>query len=102
MEGILTFKIGTGSRTREQICERIAEIDGILDVLFTTALTSVANAGIMEYDVDTGSGLNQRVKYSTASQVTTAIKEYEKIRQMYQNKLMPRMTRLSDSKNFLR
>lgn len=101
MEGILTFKINTGSRTRQELLDRIAEVDAVIDALYTTAITSVTNGHIMEYDVDTGQN-RQRVKYSSVSQVTTAIKDYEKIRQMYVNRLTPNIVRLSDSKNFLR
>jgi len=101
MDGILIFKVNTGSRTRQQICDRIAEVDAIIDVLYTTAITSVTNGSVMEYDVDTGQN-TQRVKYSTMAQVTNAIKDYEKIRQMYVNKLSPNVTRLTDAKNFLR
>lgn len=99
MDGIFTCKINTGARTREEILELIANIDSVITMLMTTALTSVGNGSVMEYDVDTGQ-TTQRVKYSTMSQVTDAIANYEKIRQRYQNKLTPRITRLMDTKNF--
>jgi len=99
MEGIFTCKINRAARTRTEILVLISNIDSLITMLMTTAIDSVTNAGILEYDVDTGQ-TTQRVKYTSPTQVTDAIVVYEKIRTMYQNKLTPRMTRLSDSKNF--
>lgn len=99
MDGIFTCKIDTGARTTSEIKTLIANVDSLITVLMTTAITSVTNGSIMEYDVDTGQ-TTQRVKYSTMKEVTDAISNYEKIRQMYQNKLTPRVKRAIDSKNF--
>lgn len=101
MDGIFTCKIDTGARSRAEILALIASLDSVIAMLYTTALTSVTNGSIMEYDVETGAGLIQRVKYSKMSEVTDAIQNYEKIRQMYRNRLTPRVKRAIDSKNFL-
>jgi tetrahydromethanopterin S-methyltransferase subunit B len=99
MDGIFTFKLGTGRRTKQQIEDRIDEVDSILDALINTAMTSVSNGSIIEYDIDTGQ-TTQRVKYSTMKDVIEAIKGYEFLRQTYVNKLTPRVKRAIDSKNF--
>ncbi len=99
MDGIFTCKINVGARTRTEILELISNVDSLISLLMTTAITSVTNGSIMEYEVDTGQ-TTQKVKYSTMKEVTDAIEHYEKIRQMYQNKLTPRVKRCMDSKNF--
>ncbi|MCK4521864.1 MAG: hypothetical protein KAU20_04775 [Nanoarchaeota archaeon] len=98
---IISYKITVGCRTQAQILARIAEIDALLDVLFTTALTSVGNGNIFQYKLDTGQTKTD-VTYTSTSEVATAIKDYESIRTLYRNKLIPRMVRLVDSKTFRR
>jgi len=93
------FIIPTGAQTRTQICDKIAKLDLLIDSLYTVAITSVGNANIIEYEINTGQ-TKQRVEYSTAKQVTDAIAQYEKLRDMLRVKLTPRVVRLSDSKNF--
>ena len=96
---ILYFKLSTGGRTREAICTKIEQIDAIIDSLFVTALTSVGNGNMMEYELDTGQS-KQRVIYTTPGQVTAALAEYEKMRTYYSNKLTPRIVTLRNYKNF--
>lgn len=96
---ILYFKIPTGAQTTAQICAKIVLLDALIDSLYTTAITSVGNANIVEYEINTGQ-TKQRVEYSTAKQVTDAIENYERLRDMLRVKLTPRVVRLSDSKNF--
>lgn len=98
-DGILVFKLSSGQQTREQICAKIASLDEIIDMLYTTALTSVSNGHMIEYQLDTGQ-TKQRVQYSTTESVTRAIEMYEMLRQRLQNKLNSRTFRLMDSKNF--
>lgn len=98
---VVFFKVGTGQRTRRQICDRIAELDAILDELYSTAMKSVANGNIAEYKLDTGQTVTE-LKYTTLSSVKTAIQGYEDLRQRYVNKLTPRTVTLMDSKNFRR
>lgn len=93
------FSIPTGAQTREQICAKIVLLDALIDSLYTTAITSVANANIIEYEINTGQ-TKQRVEYSTAAQVEKAIDGYEKLRDKLRVKLTPRVVRLIDSKNF--
>ena len=93
------FKLNTGARTATQIKAIIVQIDNIIESLFTTALVSVGNADIVAYEIETGQ-TKTKVEYSTPGQVTSAIENYEKIRQMYANKLAPRVITLMDSRNF--
>lgn len=98
-DNTLYFKVNSGARTREQICALIAQIDLIIDSLLNTALVSVGKGDTEYYEIDTGQ-TKHRVQYTDADQITEAIREYEKIRQIYQNKLNPRMVRLRDQSNF--
>ena len=86
-------------RTRSSVLARIAQIDVMITSLMTTAMTAVTTGNIAEYEIDTGQTKNQ-VKYTSVSSVSNAIREYEKIRTMYSNMLVPKVTRLVDSKNF--
>lgn len=84
-----------------KIEERIIAIDEIIDALLTTALTTVNQGNIAEYELDTGQTRN-RVKYNSSESVMSAINMYENLRQRYVNKITPRMVRLMDQKNFRR
>lgn len=95
----LYFSIPTGAQTREQICAKIDKLDLLIDSLYTTAITSVANANIIEYEINTGQ-TKQRVEYATTAQVEKAIDGFEKLRDKLRVKLTPRIIRLMDSKNF--
>lgn len=98
---ILVFKIDSAQQTPAQVRAKIAQIDAIIESLYTTALTSVQQGSIAEYELDTGQ-TRQKVKYTTMESVTKSIENYEKIRQMLQNKLTSRTFRLVDSQNFRR
>ena len=98
---VLFFKISGGGRSRSQLLSKIASIDAIIDSLLTTALVSVGNGHMVEYEINTGQ-TTQKVQYSTPNQITNAVLEYEKIRQYYENKLIPRGVQLMDSSNFRR
>lgn len=94
----LDVTMATG-RTRETVLANIARIDAIISSLMTTALTSVQTGNMIEYELDTGQ-TRTRVIYSKVAEVTSAIHEYEKLRQFYENMLTPKRVRLVDSKNF--
>ena len=96
---IIYFKIPTCNQSREQIVAKIAKIDEIIDSLMDTALVSVGNANRVKYEIDTGQ-TKQIVEFTTPKQVTDALDMYEKMRQRYQNKLIPRTFKLTDHKNF--
>ena len=96
---ILYYKLTNCGRSRSQIIAKIAQIDAIIESLINTALVSVGNGNMIQYEIDTGQ-TKQKVQYTTPSQVTAAIENYEKIRQMYNNKLTPRTFKLTNYKNF--
>lgn len=98
---IQKYKINTQQQTADQIIAKIAQIDAILTSLYNTALVSVGNGDVAEYEIDTGQ-TKQKVKYTSTTSVTNAIERYEKIRDMLRAKLSPRQVRLMDSKNFIR
>lgn len=98
-DDIVYLKLDATGRTRAQILARIAQVDALLDSLFTTALTSVGNGNIMQYKLDTGQTKTD-VMYSTVSQVEAGISKYEDLRQRYVNMLTPRMVRLVPGRNF--
>lgn len=93
------FKLDSGMETPTQIRTKITQLDVIIAALYGTALKSVATGNFVRYQIDTGQ-TKQDVEYSTMSQVTEAIQDYEKLRSMLVNKLQPRVIRLMDSKNF--
>jgi protein-arginine kinase len=101
MSRVLFFKIDNCQQTRAQIVAKIAQIDAIIGSLYSTALTSVGNGSMIQYELDTGQS-RQKVQYSTTESVTKAIMNYEKIRQMLQNKLSSPSFRLMDAQNLKR
>lgn len=93
------FRLNTGARNSAEIRAKIVQIDAIIESLFTTALISVGNADIIEYEIETGQ-TKTKVEYSTPGQVTAALKVYEQMRVYYQNLLTPRVVRLMPNNNF--
>lgn len=99
MSGTLYFKCDVSLRSNTAIRTKIEQLDALIDSLLTTAMTSVSNGNIAEYEIDTGQTRN-RVKYSTTDQVVESLRLYENMRQFYANKLTSGVVRLVDSKNF--
>ncbi len=101
-EKVIFFKINlTGGRSQQQICDRIAEIDTLLDFLFVTAIPGVQQGNIMQYKLDTGQS-KVDVVYRGAGEIAKDIERWENLRQRFVNMLVPRMVRLVGSKNFRR
>lgn len=101
MADVLYFKINTAARTTAEITALIASLDAIISELLNTALRAVAQGDIAEYDIQTGQTIH-RVKYSNQKTITEAIQGYEKLRQYYANKCIPRKKKLVHAKNFRR
>jgi len=84
---------------------KITAIDNIISALLTTALVAVGKGDISEYSLDDGQTKIKTV-YRSASEITTAVENFERIKQLYINQLdnnrTGRRTRLVDSKNFRR
>jgi len=96
---IIYFKLEKCNRSRDQIVTKIAQIDAIIESLLETAMVSVGNGNMIQYELDTGQ-TKQKVEYTEPKQVTDALKMYEKMRQYYANKLSPRQFKLTNFKNF--
>lgn len=78
---------------------KIARIEAIIAALETTALKAAANDNISEYSLNDGQTVIRTV-YKSAQDVLNSIMAFEKIRQMYINRLNGRVIRLVDGKNF--
>lgn len=83
---ILICKLPVNYRSDASLIAKIAEIDALIDELLNSAMKSVQTGNLAEYELDTGQ-TKTRIKYSTVSSVTQSIEDYERIRQMYVNKL---------------
>lgn len=79
--------------------DKIAKIEIIISALEDTALKAAANDNITEYSLNDGQTIIRTV-YKGADAVLASIQAFEKIRQMYINRLNGRMIRLVDGKNF--
>jgi hypothetical protein len=79
--------------------DKITRIETIISALEDTALKAAANDNITEYSLNDGQTIIRTV-YKGADAVLNSIMAFEKIRQMYINRLNGRVMRLVDSKNF--
>lgn len=98
---VLFFKLDPGSRSAQELQALINNVDSLIASLLSTAMVSVGNGHMIEYEINTGQ-TTQKVQYSTTKSVLEAIQGYEVLRQFYQNKLSPRVVQLMDSSNFRR
>lgn len=98
---ILYYELYLNFETCTSIRAKITKIDAVIDALLTTALKSVQTGNRVEYQIDTGQ-TKQKVVYSSTESVTKAIQEYEKIRQIYVNKLTGSEFRNVDQRNLRR
>lgn len=78
---------------------KITRIDEIISALEDTALKAAGNDNITEYSLNDGQTIIRTV-YKGADAVLNSIIAFEKIRQMYINRLSGRVMRLVDGKNF--
>lgn len=99
MSKIIYFKLSNCNRSRAQIIAKIGQIDAIIESLINTAMISVGNGNMIQYELDTGQ-TKQKVEYTSPQQVTDALAMYEQLRQYYNNKLQPRQFKLTNSQNF--
>lgn len=74
------------TRKPSDIVRVIGQIDAILDELFNTAMKTVMQGAVAEYELDTGQ-TKTRVRYTTVKSITDAIDAYEKLRSLYVSKL---------------
>lgn len=79
--------------------EKIAKIDAIIVALEATALKAAAGDDISSYMLDDGH-TKINTMYRGVDSVMKSIESFEKLKQMYINRLNGRMVRLVDGKNF--
>jgi peptidyl-tRNA hydrolase len=86
--------------SKTTIRAKITAIDAVIDALMTTALKAAGTDNITEYSLDDGQ-TKIRTMYKGADSVLASVQAFEKIKQMYINRLNGRMTRLVDGRNFI-
>jgi hypothetical protein len=79
--------------------DKITAIDNIIDALFATALKAAAGDNISQYMLNDGQTIINAT-YKGVHQIQASIAVFERLRQMYINRLNGRVIRLVDSKNF--
>jgi hypothetical protein len=77
---------------------RIKAIDSIIEALLLTAAKAASGDHIFEYTLDNGQTIIKST-YKGADGVYKSIQAFEKLKQMYINRLNGRVVRLVDSKN---
>ena len=95
-------KIVTTTRNKAELQANVDALTNIINELLTTALTSVQEGNIAEYELDTGQS-KTRVKYTNTKTVLDSIAGYEKLLIYYEGLLFGGnvgMVRLMDQKNF--
>ena len=80
------------------LCEKIAKIDSIIAALEDTALSSAANDNIEEYWLDDGQS-KIKTTYKGTDEVFKSIHAFEKMRQIYVNRLNGFVVRMVDSRS---
>ena len=80
--------------------DKIIKIDAIIVALEDTALKSAVKDHIKEYWLDDGQSKIKTV-YKGTDAVLESIKSFEKLRQMYVNRLNGRQVRLVDGKSLM-
>jgi len=83
------------------LCDKIAKIDAIIEALEATALSSAANDNIEEYWLDDGQS-KIKTTYKGTDEVFKSIISFEKMRQIYVNRLNGRVVRMVDSRSLRR
>lgn len=78
---------------------KITAIDNIISALLTTAANAAANENITEYTLNDGQTIIKST-YRGMKAIQDSINSFEKLKQMYVNRLNGRVMRLVDSKNF--
>ena len=81
-----------------QLCDKIVRIDLIIDGLLTNALSAAENADIKEYSLNDGQTIIRK-EYMGVEAVMKSIYAFEKLKQVYVNRLNGRVVRLMDGKS---
>tara|TARA_R110002012_G_scaffold93731_3_gene227407 strand:+ start:4508 stop:4807 length:300 start_codon:yes stop_codon:yes gene_type:complete len=83
------------------LCEKIEKIDAIISALEDTALQSAANDNIDEYWLDDGQS-KIKTSYKGTDQIFKSIIAFERMRQIYVNRLNGFVVRMVDSRSLRR
>lgn len=83
---ILICKLPVNYQSDNSLRAKITEIDALINELHNTAMKSVLQGNIAEYELDTGQ-TRTRIKYTSVGSITQAIADFKKLRQMYVNEL---------------
>lgn len=83
------------------MCEKIEKIDAIISALEDTALQSAANDNIDEYWLDDGQS-KIKTSYKGTDQIFKSIIAFERMRQIYVNRLNGFVVRMVDSRSLRR
>lgn len=83
---ILICKLPVNYQSDASLRAKITEIDALINELLNTAMKSVTQGNIAEYELDTGQ-TRTRIKYTSVGSITQAVTDYKKLRQMYVNEL---------------
>jgi len=79
--------------------DKITAIQAIIDALIVTATKAAGTANFNEYYLDDGQTKIQ-TRYRDVADIFQAINAFERLKQMYVNRLNGRMIRMVDGKNF--
>ena len=88
-------------QTATDLCDKINKIDEVINALIDNALVAAGKNNIEEYSLNDGQTVI-RTKYRSAADVQESINGFEKIKQMYVNRLNGRVVRLQDGKSMTR
>ena len=83
------------------MCEKIEKIDAIIAALEDTALQSAGNDNIEEYWLDDGQS-KIKTSYKGTDQIFKSIIAFERMRQIYVNRLNGFVVRMVDSRSLRR
>lgn len=80
---------------------KIAAIDAVIDALISSALIMAGNDSIQEYSLNDGQTIIKTI-YKGSVGIASAIRDFQRIRNVYVNQLNGRMVRAVDGRNFIR
>lgn len=99
MEGVIFEKASDYIESCTTLTERIAAIDAIIAQLLTSSVKAAEQGHIDEYWFDDGH-VKIRNKYRNVRDMEQSITSFQRLRDLYTNKKMGRITRLMDESNF--
>ncbi len=86
--------------SQKSMVAKVNAINAIIDALMLTAASAASTDNIEEYWLNDGQ-TQIKTSYRGTEAVFQSIQAFEKLREIYINRLNGRMVRLVDSKNFI-